>query len=140
MGLDMYLNRKTYVWGEKRKNLKLEGIEGIDPALISNITEEIGYWRKANSIHKWFVDNVQNGIDDCGEYYVPQDKLKKLLLEVKQALTNKKVAREILPTQSGFFFGNTDYDKWYFKDLEDTKKILEMAIAQEGDYYYHSSW
>ena len=29
------------------------------------IIEQVGYWRKANAIHSWFVDNVQNGIDDC---------------------------------------------------------------------------
>lgn len=27
--------------------------------------KEIAYWRKANAIHRWFVDNVQNGTDDC---------------------------------------------------------------------------
>lgn len=29
------------------------------------IREEVGYWRKANHIHKWFVDNIQDGEDDC---------------------------------------------------------------------------
>lgn len=30
-----------------------------------SIKEEVGYWRKANAIHDWFVENVQDGIDDC---------------------------------------------------------------------------
>lgn len=29
------------------------------------IKEEVGSWCKANAIHKWFVDNIQNGVDDC---------------------------------------------------------------------------
>lgn len=29
-----------------------------------SIWQEIGYWRKANHIHKWFVDKVQGGDDD----------------------------------------------------------------------------
>ena len=29
------------------------------------IYEQVAYWRKANAIHKWFVDNVQDGKDDC---------------------------------------------------------------------------
>lgn len=29
------------------------------------IHEEVGYWRKANHIHNWFVENIQDGEDDC---------------------------------------------------------------------------
>lgn len=29
------------------------------------IMEEVGYWRKANQIHNFFVENVQDGEDDC---------------------------------------------------------------------------
>ena len=29
------------------------------------VYEHVGYWRKANEIHDWFVQNVQDGIDDC---------------------------------------------------------------------------
>ena len=36
------------------------------------------YWRKANAIHKWFVDNVQNGDDDCGDYEVYWEQLMEL--------------------------------------------------------------
>ena len=32
------------------------------------IIERVGYWRKANQIHNWFVNRVQDGIDDC-EYH-----------------------------------------------------------------------
>lgn len=31
----------------------------------SSIMEQVGYWRKENMIHQWFVDHVQNGVDDC---------------------------------------------------------------------------
>lgn len=29
------------------------------------IDQEVGYWRKANAIHRWFVENIQDGEDDC---------------------------------------------------------------------------
>lgn len=32
------------------------------------IHEQAGYWRKANAIHSWFVEHVQDGEDDC-EYH-----------------------------------------------------------------------
>ena len=50
---------------------------------ISEIIESVAYWRKANAIHKWFVDNVQNGTDDCGKYRVTVDQLKQLVKACK---------------------------------------------------------
>ena len=44
-----------------------------------SIIEEVGYWRKANAIHKWFVDNIQDGEDDCGYYEVAPEQLEELL-------------------------------------------------------------
>lgn len=43
------------------------------------IMESIADWRKANAIHNWFVENVQNGEDDCGYYEVSQKQLEHLL-------------------------------------------------------------
>ena len=64
MGLDMYLSKKTYVkrWDHNRPEeqhevtVRLGGVarKDIDPKKISYIEEEVGYWRKANQIHKWF--------------------------------------------------------------------------------------
>lgn len=47
---------------------------------IYEIHEEIGYWRKANEIHNWFVEHVQDGIDDC-DYHdeVTPDVLRELI-------------------------------------------------------------
>ena len=60
---------------------------------------EVGYWRKANAIHNWFVENVQNGNDDCGVYSVSKEQLEDLLgicdrvIEVcKSHLVNGKVS------------------------------------------------
>lgn len=38
----------------------------------------IGYWRKANHIHDWFVQNVQGGVDECQEAHVSREKLVEL--------------------------------------------------------------
>lgn len=32
------------------------------------IIYEVAYWRKANHIHNWFVQNIQDGIDDLLDY------------------------------------------------------------------------
>lgn len=39
------------------------------------IFEQIADWSKANQIHAWFVNNIQNEIDDCSYYFVTKDNL-----------------------------------------------------------------
>ena len=41
--------------------------------------EELMYWRKANAIHKFFVDNAAHGVDDCQPVQVTLDVLKDLI-------------------------------------------------------------
>ena len=159
MGLDMYLTKKTYVknWShmspEQLHEITVkkggEPRTDIKPERISSIEESVAYWRKANHIHKWFVDNVQDGEDNCREYYVGREQLQQLVDECKQVKesleksnnSDTSVAEELLPTQSGFFFGGTEYDEYYIQDLDDTIKQLEPLLQEEsGEFYYQSSW
>lgn len=182
MGLDMYLNKKTYVenWDHQTKEerhsitVKKGGKKHphIKPERISQIEEQVAYWRKANHIHKWFVDNVQDGEDNCKEYYVEKSQLKELVDLCKQVneiikkspkktiqvvtgwrggkeikgdcevydITSTEI-EELLPTQSGFFFGGTEYDDYYIKENERTIAMLEPLLEEEGgNFYYTSSW
>ena len=154
MGLDMYLSKKTYVknWShmseDEKHNVTIEGkyAKEIKPERITYIEEEIGYWRKANQIHKWFVDNVQRGNDDCGSHYVEASDLEELLESCKAVLEDNSKADRLLPNQSGFFFGSTEYDEWYFDQLEATVEMIEGILSEmkENDahyeFYYQSSW
>ena len=40
--------------------------------------EECHYWRKANAIHNFFVENVQDGNDDQNDYNVPKSAIEDL--------------------------------------------------------------
>lgn len=150
MGLDMFLSRKVYIPENKRQSVKIEGVEHVRTEKVKYIEEDVGYWRKANAIHNWFVHNVQNGEDNCGEYYVEWERLVELKELVDQVCADHSLAESLLPTTSGFFFGSTDYDEYYFQDLEYTRDLLQeiidygMAVRDDtfsgGDYYYHSSW
>ena len=114
----------------------VESIYGVD------VMVNVGYWRKCNQIHKWFVDNVQKGEDDCGEYYVSHEKLKELLRTCTLALTNKDP--NLLPPQAGFFFGGTDIDQWYWEDLmytiQQLQPIIDRPDFENLSFYYQSSW
>ena len=64
-------------------------------------------------------------------------------MEDGKVMTNTALAEELLPTQSGFFFGGTDYDEYYMHDIIETRDMLKRELAIEdnrADYYYHSSW
>jgi hypothetical protein len=115
-----------------------------DPETKEDITKEIMYWRKVNAIHKWFVENVQEGNDDCKEYKVSKDQLKELLKTVKQILKNPTLADTLLPTQEGCFFGPLEYDEYYFEHLEYTRKTIEEILADpdidKRTLVYQSSW
>ena len=180
MGLDMYLYKKTYVknWEHTPKERKhtITVKQGgkkrtdINPDRISEITESVGYWRKFNALHSWFVQELGDGVDDCKELYFGRDKMKELLeilKKVKTILDNspkKKIqvhtgwangketyeegeaydtdeVEELLPTASGFFFGGTEYDDWYHRQVSETIVMFEELLEEEGgDYYYQASW
>ena len=194
MGLDMFLWRmkkqkgKTFdeVMEIKRKldNEEIKGVEKENLKMymfhtkLENINyeydslfKEIYYWRKANAIHQWFVDNIQNGNDDCEDYRVTQKDLQILidtLKEVYNSLCNKEmitkkvqdgsieyetkvfkeedleIAKQLLPTQEGFFFGGTEYDEYYFEQIKDTLndlQIINECFDFENNYLiYGSSW
>lgn len=158
MGLDMYLRKKIYI-GANFEHNEIAGeiniTKGGEPFKINMnkvtyVIEDWGDWRKANAIHQWFVENVQEGKDDCREYYVSEDKLKELLDICNQIKANPTLAPELLPTRGGFFFGSTDYDEYYWNDIDLTISIIENAIQDRevvndkeyirGEIYYSSSW
>ena len=172
MGLDMYLTKGYYVknWDHMTDDEKhqITILKGGKPSSIpvekisSIVTEEIR-WRKANAIHRWFVEKVQEGKDDCGDYYVSREQLQELLADVSKVLeiaqkprhevmarlSGKDIAPEaveeaskILPTSEGFFFGSNSYDEYYLDDLQFTKDELTkvLAINDNGSFHYGSSW
>jgi hypothetical protein len=165
MGLDMYLSAKKHFakinWQALQANdeLSYNSPEAVYPKFndlleltqLSNVATDIygatvevtcAYWRKANQVHAWFVKNVQGGNDNCGEYYVSQDKLKELRDLCQKALDNRDP--NLLPPQDGFFFGGTDIDEWYWQDLKNTITQLDrvFALPQLSDlsFSYTSSW
>ena len=152
MGLDMYLTRKSYVknWSEDGTGYQVTVTKdgqacGIDGSRVSYVIEDYGYWRKANAIHKWFVENVQDGNDDCGTYHVSKEQFQQLIADCQAVLADVEKARNILPTTSGFFFGSMEYDNYYLSDLRYTVKICEEALSvieatPFSHFYYHSSW
>jgi hypothetical protein len=149
MGLDMSLEGRQYISEYTDKELKEkieEVLESKIPVKVSGVTFDLGYWRKANAIHNWFIENCANGLDDCNEAYVSREQLLELKETCEKALeaTSEEEKEELLPTQSGFFFGSTEYDEYYDECLRDTIEIVNNTIklleTNDMDVYYSSSW
>jgi hypothetical protein len=154
MGLDMHLTRETYVkkWGHTPEDERFEvtvlrggkPFDRIKPDRVSYVVEQMGCWRKANQIHAWFVKNVQEGVDNCQKAYVEPEKLKGLRKICQTVLDDPSKAGELLPPQSGFFFGGADIDEYYLDDLRHTIKVIDEALAEDEEgyssLYYQSSW
>lgn len=186
MGLDMYLHRKENVYGKpaieikEANNLPVQE-ENPDFEWVQLVTK-CAYWRKANAIHKWFIDNCGGGDADRREMEVSLKQLKELVEVCKKVLrsidlvdgkvtngytirTNSKgelervynfidgkvikdarICKKLLPTESGFFFGSTDYDEYYVECLTDTIAQLEAVIkdaeSEQKDVWfeYYASW
>lgn len=103
-----YVKQNDYQKPEERYQVSVtrggKSVNAVDPAAVASVEEEVMYWRKANHIHKWFVDNVQEEKDDCEKYYVSEEKLRELLAACERVIASSQLI-------SGEIDGGTLYDK-----------------------------
>ena len=99
------------------------------------ILDEVAYWRKANAIHGWFVDHVQNGVDDCGDYEVTKEQLEELLETTNKVLD----ASELVSDQvyNGETYGDDGWKTNYIegKVIKDPKVAMELLPTQRGFFF-----
>lgn len=140
MGLDMSLYRQREGAPPVEKVLNDEGFD-FEKWKATHDDLQVAYWRKANAIHAWFVDTVQGGVDEC-QYSEPigREALAGLVERCRRILSGEPPT--ILESRGGFFFGSTDYDEHYMRDLRDTIEQLEPLIAERNSdtFIYNSSW
>lgn len=153
----MYLIAEKYISGWKHNKpaemkqfnslLKLMGLKKGDVAEHSpsgDACVNVGYWRKSNHIHSWFVRNCQDGKDNCQRSYVDREKLEELLDICKEIAADHSRATDLLEPKGGFFFGSVDLDEWYFKDIDRTIEMLTSILKNKRlddcDFYYRASW
>ena len=167
MGLDMYLSKRSYVknWSFMDKTerhsitVKKGGKKrvGIDPKRVSYIIEEVGYWRKFNALHGWFVRELADGVDNCQEIYVSTEDFKRLhevLLKVQKTLNKARKVEKVLkdwndkeytvsayecgdeladlgfvPTE-GFFFGGQEIDDYFKNDVDETVDVIGKILIE----------
>jgi hypothetical protein len=156
MGLDMFLYRTAKVDGMTLEdyeiyahiNLKVDEENPMPEPMqkyckpyefLENYLrpfEEFAYWRKFNALHNWFVQNIQDGEDECQlSRFITKADIQKLLEDLLE---------EKLEPVQGLFFGSTAKDAYYKSDCQRTIEIVER-ILKEVDFdkevlMYQSSW
>lgn len=129
MGLDMYLMRTK----KENKNNDWEN------------SMEVGYWRKANQIHNWFVNNVQDGVDDCDYYEVSENKLIELLEKCKEVINNSKLVEGSIT--NGYHIKKNDdgdieripiIEKGFV--IEDSSMAQKLLPSREGFFFGSTSY
>lgn len=129
MGLDMYL----------------EKVNRND----SRDKDEVHYWSKANSIHNWILKETGTSSDfNAGDndIEITKDMLIKFVEQAKTVLKDRsdETSARLIPSCSGYFFGSTEYDEWYYDDIKDTaEKFLELVNTFDFEGYkllYSCSW
>ena len=121
---------------EIRKELATEYLKSIDERnskLINELEDEkekinpwneVAYFRKVNFLIPFFGYE-----ENCSNIEIDKYQVEDLIEACKEVLANHDKASFLLPTQAGFFFGSTDYDDWYFDDVQNVKEKFEEVLA-----------
>lgn len=138
-----------------------------DSFQVAGVNMQVACWRKANAIHNWFVENCQGGVDECQETHIEVEQLEELISNCSEVLELlnpyygageeeasipdevRESVEEILTPTSGFFFGSTDIDAWFYDDVKYTHdrldEIVKWVNSEQRDkrfwnITYQSSW
>ena len=137
MGLDMYLYAEKYISSsdafKKDDPKKYQAI--LETAEMDNLPKsdygnimvksQVGYWRKANAIHGWFVRECANGVDECQEMYVSAEKLIELRDECVKALANRHNATK--PIEADYVH------KLDGENSEDIMKLIVDSMKRQSE-------
>jgi hypothetical protein len=166
MGLDMYLYAEKYISSYDYETIDGEFTRKDNPAYDSTIrgagmetlpTAEygsatvskcVGYWRKANAIHGWFVRELADGVDECQRIRVTRSDLKTLRDVCVNELSNRAMA---MPTKEADYSmelkegGETDIVSSIIEAItkENAKatntQVLDDPLAPTAGFFFGST-
>jgi hypothetical protein len=101
-------------------------------------------WYNVNCIHGWIVKTCKDGIDDHTSQVVSKALVETLLASVNEVIAVKAhhLTNTLLPPfvdADGFYIGNIKIDDYYYENLVDVQKDLEMLLALPNvdHFVYH---
>ena len=112
-------------------------LERERPTVFDNENEkreftEVGYLRKHNYVYAYFNERIDPDTCDCE---VTREDLEDLVSSCEKVLEahDEQVSRDLLPTTAGLFFGSTEYDKYYYMDIEEGLALFRELLEAYDD-------
>lgn len=105
----------------------------------------VGYFRKVNFLVKYFSD-LGFDVENQTPFYITKEQVLELRDRCQLVLEDHSLAEKLLPTMSGFFFGGTDYDEYYFEDVRQVLHYCESTLLpmfdelDDRESIYFSTW
>lgn len=105
---------------------------GLDINFIKRRSESIGYFRKVNFLVKFFQDKGMD-VNNQQLFLINKEMIEDLHNRCLQVINDHSKAEQLLPTMSGFFFGSTEYDEYYFEDVQQVCDYIENNLLEAFD-------
>lgn len=149
-----YLDISTFYNKEEKEKFDQFKKEFWDVETELGLNDEYIYARKQN----WMCAFVENRHPEClvedkefgkiledRECILDRSDIEELVSRMDKVLKSKteKVSSELLPTMGRFFYGNTEYNEWYYSNIESYKAKFESWLATaepEECLLYEESW
>lgn len=105
---------------------------GLDIFFTKKSNKEIGYFRKVNFLVKFFEDR---GFDTPNQtpLKITRKDAEELLARCDKVISNHSLAKTLLPTMDGFFFGDITYDEYYFAKVQEVRDYIKYTLLTEFD-------
>ena len=105
---------------------------GLDIYFVKRKHRHIGYFRKVNFLCAFFEKHGFD-VDAQTPLVITKAMAEELLDKCNQVLEEHDAAEALLPTMGGFFFGSTDYNEYYFKNVEDVRDWVQDTLLPQFD-------
>lgn len=118
---------------------------GLDLYFIKKKHKKLGYFRKVNFLVKFFE---KKGFDVPNQtpLEIKKEDVEELLSKCEEVMQDHSKGPKLLPTMSGFLFGSTDYDNYYYEDVEAVRNYIkdellpEFDTLEEDEGIYFETW
>jgi len=156
MGLDMYLQMDVYLSTMDKEGSHL--VKSMNDLLglpteynnrgdiehnslrATSVTIEVGYWRKVNWIHEWFVRELNDGNDDQRRSHVPEEKLSELreiINEIKGVIKEQELFTGESRTEQGLFGSYQVQEIRHEANLQPIREIInEKLPVSSGGFFF----
>jgi hypothetical protein len=105
--------------------------------------EQLWTGRKENHIHRAIEEITGQAVENCDYLLLTKRHIELLVSKLNGVSGDHGRAAELLPTQEGFFFGNTSYGEYYFRYIEEELEAFENILEawdESAEYAYWAWW